>query len=255
MRHVMTADKVSCAIQEKPILHGVSFQAAAGEFIGLLGINGAGKSTLLDVLAGLRRADSGAVTINRRPLHDMSAPERARLICHLPQGVRNELPFTVEQIVLMGRYAHADAWMESADDLQAVERALSQTHCGELRLRRFSTLSGGERQRVVLAACLAQNASFLLMDEPSTYLDLHHQLHCFELLRSEARRGAVCIAVTHDLNLALAHCSRIMVLHGGSLEADMPVSDAWLYAEWLATFSERLRVEQSLSGASWVAYR
>lgn len=248
-------DHVSSAIQTRLVLRDIVLAADRGEFIGLLGVNGAGKSTLLDLIAGLRRPDSGSIVIDGRLLVDIDALSRARLICHLPQGVRAELPFTVEQIVLMGRYPHADKRMESAGDMQAVEHALTRTQCGELRSRRFSSLSGGERQRVLLAACLAQCAELLLLDEPSTFLDLHHQLHCFDLLRAEARRGALCIAVTHDVNLALSHCSRIVVLDAGAIAFDMNIDEAWRHQGWLAKFSERLRIETSTTGSAWVAYR
>lgn len=255
MSEVVEASGLAYSIAGNTILLSVELSVQSGEFIGLLGVNGAGKSTLLDLLAGLRAADGGEVRVCGRPLGSLTAIERGRLICHLPQGVRGELPFTVEQVVLMGRYPHADTWMESPGDLRAVGEALSRTDCDALRHRQFRSLSGGERQRVLLAACLAQCAKLLLMDEPSTYLDLRHQLHCFELLKAEASRGAACIAVTHDLNLALAHCTRIAVLHEGVIAWDMSIADAWRNAQWLAQFSPRLRVETSQDGGSWVAYR
>jgi iron complex transport system ATP-binding protein len=255
MPGVLNIDRVSYAIGGIPVLRSVSFHASAGEFIGLLGVNGAGKSTILDILAGLRKPDAGDVIIAGRTLSSLSASERAHLICHLPQGVRNELPFTAEQIVLMGRYSQADVWMESRDDRRAVDAALSQTLCTDLRRRLFYTLSAGERQRVLVAACLAQSADLLLMDEPATYMDLRHQLLCFDLFRSETGNGRTCIAVTHDLNLAMAYCSRILVLDNGAIEADMNVDEAWRNTGWLFRFSERIRVERSLGGTSWVAYR
>jgi iron complex transport system ATP-binding protein len=242
-------------IAGRTILHSISFEARPGEFIGLLGVNGAGKSTLLDILAGLRAPSHGEVHVKDFPLTRISPAKRARWICHLPQGVRAGLTFSVEQIVLMGRYPLADTWLESQEDQASVVDALTRTHALDFRHRSFSTLSGGERQRVLLAACLAQQASILLMDEPSTYLDLRHQIQCFELLREEAARGAVCIAVTHDLNLALAYCSRILVLQDGELERDMSVAEAWRQQAWLAHFSERLRIERSHEGAPWIAYR
>ena len=101
-----------------------------------------------------------------------------------------------------------------------------RTHCRQFQGRRFSTLSGGERQRVLLAACLAQEAGVLLLDEPSTFLDVDQQLQCFALLQQETARQAICIAVTHDLNLALAHCSRILVLAGNRIAADFSTHDA-----------------------------
>lgn len=252
---LLRAEGLSFSFGDHPVLRDVGFSAAGGEFLAVLGANGAGKSTLLDLLAGLRHPHSGSIAWRGIPLPELSPSQRARILCHLPQGVRADLPFRVEQIVLMGRYNRADTWLESANDLAAVDEALRRTDCLELRHRRFSTLSGGERQRALLAACFAQQASILLMDEPSTFLDLHQQLHCFQMLREEADGGALCIAVTHDLNLALTHCTRLLVLRDHGIGADLPVEKAWSDGEWLHWFSPNLRVETSRDGASWVAYR
>src|SRR6185436_7981559 len=130
------------------------------------------------------------------------------------------------QLVLMGRYPHADRWFESDADRHAAEKAMATCHCLAWRSRRVSTLSGGERQRVLLAACLAQEPSLLLLDEPSTFLDVDQQLHCFNLLRDEAVSGRACIAVTHDVNLALTFCTRIIVLADKRVACDMAASDA-----------------------------
>lgn len=243
------------AYGEQTILEEVSFQAAGGEFVAVLGANGAGKSTLLDLLAGLRLPSAGSIAWRGIPLPELNPSQRARILCHLPQAVRADLPFRVEQLVLMGRYNQTSGWLESNEDAAIVEESLQRTDCLGLRHRRFATLSGGERQRVLLAACFAQKASILLMDEPSTFLDLHQQLHCFRMLREEADAGALCIAVTHDLNLAMAHCTRLIVLKEQRIGADLPVARAWQEPEWLQWFSPELRVERSSEGAPWVAYR
>jgi iron complex transport system ATP-binding protein len=126
----------------------------------------------------------------------------------------------------MGRYPHTDRWFESDDDRGMVEDAMRRTDCWELRDRLVATLSGGERQRVLLAACLAQAAQILLLDEPSTHLDIDQQLQCFALLGEESRRGTACVAVTHDLNLALAFATRLIVIADGNVALNLPVDDA-----------------------------
>jgi len=236
------------------ILENVSFDVGPGELIALLGRNGAGKSTLLDVIAGLRRPSRGTVVLDGRPLDHWSPSEMARFIGHLPQGVRADLAFSVEQLVLMGRYPHADRWFESEADRAAVEAAMVRTGCAEFRDRRVATLSGGERQRVLLAACLAQDPRLLLLDEPSTFLDVDQQLRCFALLREETRRGTSCIAVTHDLNLALTFCTRLIVLAEQRVALDCSTGEALASPEWLRLFSSRLHLNADPSGRPWVSF-
>jgi ABC-type cobalamin/Fe3+-siderophores transport system ATPase subunit len=238
-----------------PILDRIRFTVTTGEFVALMGRNGAGKSTLLDLVAGVRLPVAGSIMLQGRRLHGWSATERARLIGHLPQAVRPELPFTVDQLILMGRYPWADRWFESDADRAAVEHAMITWDCLEFRDRRVSTLSGGERQRVLLAACLAQAPRLLLLDEPATFLDVDQQLQCFSLLREETTKGTACIAVTHDVNLALTFCSRIVVLADHTIAYDAPTTEAYARPEWLGLFSSRLQLTTTPSGQPWVCYQ
>jgi iron complex transport system ATP-binding protein len=252
---VVQLHAVAWRVGDIAVVHDVSFEAADGELIAMMGRNGSGKSTVLDLIAGMRRPTAGTIRLHGRPLQTWTATERARRIGHLPQAVRTELPFTVEQLVLMGRYPHADRWFESDADRRAAVQAMETCHCLAFRDRRVSTLSGGERQRVLLAACLAQEPTLLLLDEPSTFLDVDQQLHCFSLLRDEATSGRACIAVTHDLNLALTFCTRIIVLANGTIACDMPASDARERHDWLSLFSSRLQLNTTSEGQPWVSYR
>lgn len=252
---LLTVSGVSFRYPARQVLDSVTFEARSGEFIVLMGLNGAGKSTLLDIVGGLRAASAGEIRLGGQRLQSWSAGERARRMSHLPQGSNRELPFTVEQIVLMGRYAYADRWFESSADRAYAEDAMRRMDCLSFRNRLFSTLSGGEQQRVLLAACIAQCPEVMLFDEPSTYLDIHQQLHCFTTLAELAREGALCIAVTHDLNLALAHCTRVLLLDGGKLAADFAPADAAKDLSWLTRLSPRLRVSQTNDGQPWVMYR
>jgi len=246
---------VSYTFGDRSVLNRVSFEAASGEFVALMGANGAGKSTLLDLIAGLRQPAEGTIHLEGRALPEWPAADLARRISHLPQSIPSDLPFRVEQLVLMGRYPHTGGWHESPDDHKAVQRAMLRTNCRQFRERHFGTLSGGERQRVLLASCLAQQAGVMLLDEPSTFLDIDQQLHCFSLLRQEAANGAICIAVTHDLNLALAHCTRVVVLKDQGIAADIAVRDAGASPEWLALFSTRLRMGKTPDGNTWVWFQ
>lgn len=243
---------VSYSIGGNSILNRIGFEAHGGEFIALMGSNGAGKSTLLDVIAGLRNPSAGAVKMDGRVLAEWRPHELARRVSHLPQAVRVDLPFQAGQLVAMGRYPHTAAWQESSLDFEEVQLAMQRTNCLQFRKRRLTTLSGGERQRVLLAACLAQKAELLLLDEPSTFLDVDHQLHSFALLQQESARNALCICVTHDVNLALAHCTRILVLAEGKLAADVSVQDASVELDWLKFFSPRLQIGTTPNGRPWV---
>jgi iron complex transport system ATP-binding protein len=127
--------------------------------------------------------------------------------------------------------------------------------CLRVRHRRLSTLSGGERQRVLLAACIAQEPTLLLLDEPSTFLDVDQQLQSFATLRALVDHGAACLAVSHDLNLALTFCTRIIVLADHTIARDMAVETATRSDDWLPLFSQRLQLLALPHGRSWVAYR
>ena len=237
------------------VVERVTFAVAAGEFVALMGRNGAGKSTVMDMLAGLRRPHAGAVLLDGRPLREWPAPARARRLGHLPQAVRSQSPLSTEQMVMMGRYPYTNRWSASAADHAAVEQAMRDCGCLGLRGRRLSTLSGGERQRVLLAACVAQAPPLLLLDEPSTFLDVDQQLQSFAMLRERTRDGRSCIAVTHDLNLALTFCTRLIVLADRTIACDLPIADALDSDDWLELFSPRLERVRSAAGRAWVGYR
>jgi len=236
------------------ILQHVSLDVEPGEFVAIMGRNGAGKSTLLDIAGGLRMPSEGSVALDGRPLDHWSLHERARLLAHLPQMLRADLSVRAEAIVQMGRYPHAAHWFESEDDIRIAHEAMARCECLDFRQRSLSTLSGGERQRVYLASCLAQEARVLLLDEPATFLDVDQQLHCFSVVRAEAERGSACLAVTHDVNLALTFCTRVLVLADRGVARDVSTDEALEDPSWLRSFSSRLDLERGPSG-SWVRYR
>jgi ABC-type cobalamin/Fe3+-siderophores transport system ATPase subunit len=247
-------ENLSWHVNGRQVLSGVSLEVRAGDVAVVMGRNGAGKSTLLDIVAGLRQPSGGTVKLAERPADAWDPRVRARLVAHLPQAVRPDLPFLAGELVLMGRYPHTDRWFESDDDRAAVERAMRRTDCWDVRDRLVQTLSGGERQRVLLAACFAQAPQLLLLDEPSTHLDIDQQLHCFALLREESERGVACLTVTHDVNLALAYATRIIVIAEGRIALDVPVEEAARRTDWLALFSSRLTLSTTPSGRPWVSY-
>lgn len=200
-------------------LEDVSFELPEHGMVAVAGPNGAGKSTLLGVLAGLRAPYRGSCTYKGLEVSAWKRRDFARGVAFLPQSVKIEFPFTAGEVVMMGRTPYAHGWLETRQDHAAVEQAMEVADILRFRDRDFRTLSGGERQRVILASALAQEPETLLLDEPTTFLDLKHQLSMYRLLSGLAAKLLV-IAVTHDLNLALQFSERILILDAGRLAGD-----------------------------------
>jgi len=203
------------------VLDSVSLNVARGTVVGLLGPNGSGKTTLLRIMAGVLQPQSGRVTIDGRPIEQMTRRDLARHIAVVPQETHSAFDFSVIDMVLMGRYPHLGVFeLEGANDQAIARDALAATGTSALEARPFATLSGGEKQRVVIASALAQSSDVLLLDEPTAALDLGYQLEITALLRRlNAERGTTMIVSTHDLNLAAALCERVVLLKQGRVVA------------------------------------
>jgi ABC-type cobalamin/Fe3+-siderophores transport system ATPase subunit len=218
----LSAIAVTAAYGPRVVLRECSFAIGSGEIVAVIGPNGAGKSTLLRVLAGLLRPAAGSVTLDGQDLSSLGRSAIARRIAVVPQIFDTLFPFTVREVVALGRTARLGAFgRASADDVAAVDRAVEDLELTSLASRRIDRLSGGERQRAVLAMALAQETEVLLLDEPTVHLDPGHQLATLELLRELGRRRqlAVC-AVLHDLNLASTFASRIVAIANGRIVRD-----------------------------------
>lgn len=218
----LAATGVTAAYGPRVVLRDCSFAIGSGEIVAVVGPNGAGKSTLLRVLAGLLRPSAGAVALDGQNVRTMPRSALARRIAVVPQIFDTLFPFTVREVVALGRTARLGAFgRASVGDVAAVERAIGELQLGSLASRRIDQLSGGERQRAVLAMALAQETDVLLLDEPTVHLDPGHQLATLALLRElgTRRQLAVC-AVLHDLNLASAFASRIVALADGRIVRD-----------------------------------
>jgi iron complex transport system ATP-binding protein len=208
-------------------LREATFELNTPGLVAIAGPNGAGKSTLLGIMAGLRQPYSGSCMYAGTEVRRWQRRDFARRIAFLPQMLRFEFPFTAEQVVLMGRTPYGGGWFESPADFELVEQAMTITDTLPFRTRDFRSLSGGERQRVVLASALAQKPETLLLDEPTTFLDLKHQMSLYRLLADLGRQGMLVISVTHDLNLALQFADRALVLHQGCLAAEGAPADVF----------------------------
>lgn len=206
-------------------LSHATFDLPPSGFVTIAGPNGAGKSTLLGILAGLRHPYYGECSYQGIEVRRWRRRDFAKKVAFLPQSMKLEFPFTAEQVVFMGRAPYADGWFESQQDHDAVARAMATTDIASFAARDFRSLSGGEKQRVILASALAQEPETLLLDEPTTFLDLKHQLAMYKLLRSLSSRMLV-VAVTHDLNLALRFSNEVIVMENGKIATQGPPQEA-----------------------------
>jgi len=217
----LVLDRVAVPIGRETILRDIAFAADAGALIGLVGPNGAGKSTLARTVAGLLAPSAGHVLVDDRPLAHLSRREAARRIAYLAQGDTVHWPLAARSVVALGRAPHATGFgRASPGDAAAIDRALARTGTAALADRDVTRLSGGERARVLLARALAVEAPILVVDEPVGALDPHHGLNIMALLREEAARGTLVIAVLHDLALAMRFCDRLIVMGAGRIAAD-----------------------------------
>ena len=217
---------VSAAYRETDVLQDITLAVAEGEWLALLGPNGAGKSTLLRLITGLLLPRAGVVRLGDRELRTIRPTERARWIAVVPQELSVPLPFTVGELVALGRTSARQRWTRlAADDRRAIERALAYTDVLELRDRPFEELSGGEKQRTAIALALAQETRILLLDEPTSHLDLNHQWEIFQLLERLNRECRLTVVMTsHDLNVAAEFCGRLALFdHGRLVAAGTPV--------------------------------
>lgn len=223
---------VRFGFRDRPDFLGpISLAVRPGECWAIVGPNGAGKSTLLRLMAGLHHPSAGVVRLGVHRLETIAHRERARTLALVPQRPPADVDLTVREIVLMGRFPHRSLGLfDTSADHAIAERAMAMTETLSFADRSMATLSGGEAQRVHVAAALAQEPRVLLLDEPTSSLDLRHQLAVFEILRDcasprESGLPIGVVVVTHDVNLAARFCSHILLLHEGHLVAAGPPAD------------------------------
>ncbi|NDV17986.1 ATP-binding cassette domain-containing protein [Pseudodesulfovibrio sp. JC047] len=223
-----TLNAVSFGYSDTHVLHDINLTFEPGQLYGIVGPNGSGKSTLLDVLTGHQAPSSGSVTINTSPVASIAPADRARQFALVPQDVDFNFPFTLFETVLMGRHPHIQRFAHpSQKDVSIVETAIHTMDLSPLKGRIVADLSGGERQRTVVARGLAQTTSALLLDEPTSSMDIRHALTTMtELQRLASEENRTIIAVLHDLNLAAAFCDQIVILNKGRVHAHGTVTKA-----------------------------
>ena len=237
---MLKIQNLSVAYGQRPVLKNISFEVKKGETFALLGPNGSGKSTLLRAVSGLLPAASGSIRLADQPLGQLRPAERARWVAVVPQNAVLPAAFSAWETVLLGRTPYINFLGQiSAKDQEIARYALEKVDALHLADRLIGELSGGEQQRVLLARALAQSTPILLLDEPTTHLDLQHQLGLLELVQKLSRECQLTVVIAlHDLNLAARYADRLALLVEGQIKA-------------LGTAKEVLRAEVIAAAYRW----
>ena len=219
MASIIRIEAVGFSYPERQIFSGLTLSLEEGEILGLIGPNSSGKTTLLKLMDGLLHPRQGKVLLREQELSRIPRPEVARMIAVVPQTMEVPFSFTVGEIVLMGRAPHLTRFgWEKRKDLDIARGAMALTDVAGLEERTFWELSQGEKQRVLIARALAQEPDVILLDEPTSHLDINHQVEINELIRSlNLERKLTVLHISHDLNLASEYCHRVVLLHKGSV--------------------------------------
>lgn len=222
------ASNIRFSYSKIPVVKGVSLYIEKGEFVSILGPNGSGKSTLLKTLSHVYVPDSGDILLQGEPIENFKRKDIARLVAMVPQDTSMDFEFTVEEVVLMGRHPFMGRFKkESSTDLDLVYEAMDRTNTLEIKDRLITEISGGERQRVFIAKALAQNTQIMLLDEPTSHLDINHQIEVLELLRRlNSEKELAIVLVIHDINLAARYSDRILIMKDGEIIAQGRPEDA-----------------------------
>ena len=209
----LEAQGVSWSVEKRQILNSLSLNVRPGELVGIIGPNGSGKSSFLRTVYRVLKPDAGLIMLDGDDVWKLSTRKAAQRTAAVLQEAPTEFEFTAEEMVFMGRTPHKGPLdRETAEDHRIVADSLSRVGMSAFAQRAFSTLSGGEKQRVLIARALAQQARLLVLDEPTTHLDIRYQLEILELVRG---LGVTALAALHDLNLAAAYCDRVYAIDEG----------------------------------------
>lgn len=249
MTAAVRIDQLNHTYGSRPVLESVSFEIAIQDFFIIIGPNGSGKTTLLKAMVGLLSAQ-GEIHLLGKPLGDYSRRELARRLAFVPQMITEELPFTVHEVVLMGRTPHMGLLgLESPEDIAQAQAAMLFTGVDRLAHRKMDALSGGERQRVFIARAICQQPEVILLDEPTAALDLAHQARLMDLMeRLKTEKGVTVVMVSHDVNLAAMYADRLLLLKDGHIKALGPPGEVLTYEGIEETYGCRVLVDESPLG-------
>lgn len=251
---LLSVEQVSVELDGHEILTDVGFSVESGTWIGLLGPNGSGKTTLLRAI-GAHIPFQGHIELDGQRVEEWSARARARRLAYVRQAASLTFDFTVEELVVLGRAPHR-GWLQTyqADDRLRVREALAMVDLEGFASRSVLSLSGGELQRVFLAQALVQEADLLLLDEPTSHLDVHYQFAFMDQVRALVESGQTVLAVFHDLELAARYAERLLILDEGRLVADGRPGDI-LTPQCIAdVFGMRARIDRQANGSLRIEY-
>ena len=219
MTKLLHVENLSSGYAGRAVIEGINFSAQKGEFVGIIGPNGAGKSTLIRTISRALPPIKGIVKYNGQDIYKASPNEIACSVAVVPQDTLIVFEFLVRDIVMLGRIPYLKKFKkETEKDLSAVETAMALTNTTHLADRFINELSAGERQRVIIAKALAQEPKLLILDEPTSHLDISHQVEIFDLIKDlSTKEGLTVLAVLHDLNLASEYCDRLLLMNNGEI--------------------------------------
>jgi len=225
-------------------LENISLHLNQGGFGAILGANGSGKTTLMRLCLGLLKAEKGSILINNKDIREYTYHNLARIISYIPQHVNPIFAFTCEEIISMGREVYSGFWMDrSGDSLMAIEEAMTELDLVHLRNRFWEELSGGEQERVLIASALAQRARFLMLDEPTTGLDIHYKIDIFRLLKKHIiDKNLTVLIITHDFSLASIYCDTLFLIDKGSIVSSGTPEDVLTYTNLEPIFGKTFSI-------------
>ncbi len=251
MNTAIAIENMSCTYGKLPVIDSISFIVPEGNFFIIIGPNGSGKTTLMKTISGIIRPENGTLNVLGRKITDYSRKELACKLAFVPQDAPLDFPFTVSELVLMGRSPYlGPLGIPDENDLETAHQAIVFTGVKHLENRRLDQLSGGERQRVFIARAICQQPEIILLDEPTASLDLSHQVKVMDLMEQlKEEKGVTVIMVSHDVNLAAMYADTLLLLKDGKIVSHGKPDDVLTYQTLESAYDCTLLVDKSTLGA------